>query len=171
MRNIKCALVIVTLLLVSIGLFAPCAMAAQALSGLPSFKELEARYPQSDAVVLFDSLIITFDSEFRISKQRHRAVMLFTDNAINRYGDPRILFNAETQELNVLAARVYMRDGTIVDTQRNGMNQTTPFALELAPDYVNWQEMVVTHVGIEKGCVAELNYVIGDKKPSLRRLN
>jgi hypothetical protein len=140
--------------------------APTALSGLPNHKALETRYRANDAVVLFDSLVVTFDSESRISRRRHRAVMLFTDNAINRYGDPRILFNAAAQELSVIAARVYMRDGTIVDTQKNGINQTTPFALDHAPDYADWQETVVTHVGIEKGCVAELHYVIRDLRPS-----
>ena len=187
MKNVARALVIATLLLASTALVALPAQASAAavndaaaigandegaarvtpaLSGLPSFKELAARYPQSDAVVIFDSMVVKLDNEHRISRRRHRAVMLFTDNAINRYGDPRILFNAATQELTIIAARVYMRDGTTLDTQKNGMNQTTPFALELAPDYVNWQETVVTHVGIEKGCVAELQYVIGDKTPS-----
>ena len=136
-----------------------------ALAGLPDFKAVEARHPGSDAVVLFDSLFVSLDTDNRISKRRHRAVMLFTDNAINRYGDPRILFNAAAQELSVIAARVYMRDGTIVDAQKNALNQTTPFALDRTPDYVDWQETVVTHVGIEKGCVAELHYVIRDKAP------
>jgi hypothetical protein len=140
--------------------------ASPALAGLPSYKTLEARYPGSDGVVLFDSLVITLDGENHIAKRRHRAVMLFTDNAINRYGDPRILFNSATQELSVITARVYMRDGTIVDTRKNGINQTTPFALDHAPDYADWQETVVTHVGIEKGCVAELHYRIRDKAPS-----
>jgi len=136
------------------------------LEGLPDFKAVEARHPGSDAVVLFDSLVVSLDGEKRIAKRRHRAVMLFTDNAINRYGDPRILFNAAAQELSVIAARVYMRDGTIVDAQKNALNQTTPFALDRTPDYVDWQETVVTHVGIEKGCVAELHCVIRDKAPS-----
>ncbi len=140
--------------------------AAPALSGLPDHKALETQYRGNDAVVLFDSVVVSLDVANHISRRRHRAVMLFTDNAINRYGDPRILFNAAAQELSIIAARVYMRDGTIVDTQRNGINQTTPFALDHAPDYADWQETVVTHVGIEKGCVAELHYVIRDLAPS-----
>ena len=139
---------------------------APALAGLPDFKAVQARHPGCDAVVLFDSLVVSLDGENRVSKRCHRAVMLFTDNAINRYGDPRILFNAAAQDLSLVVARAYMRDGTIVDTQKNGINQTAPFALEAAPDYVDWQETVVTHVGLEKGCVAELHYVIRDKAPS-----
>jgi hypothetical protein len=130
------------------------------------WKEMQLRYPGSDAVVLYDSLVVTYGADGRISKRRHREVMLFTDNAINRYGDPRILFDAATQDLTILAARVRMRDGTIVDVRKNAVNQTTPFALDLAPDYADWQETVVTHMGIEKGCVAELHYMIADKNPS-----
>lgn len=170
MRNAYGALVMVLFVGAAFLLAAPALAqsnaASPALSGLPSYRTLEARYPGSDGVVLFDSLVITLDNENHIAKRRHRAVMLFTDNAINRYGDPRILFNSATQELSVITARVYMRDGTIVDTRKNGVNQTTPFALDHAPDYADWQETVVTHVGIEKGCVAELHYVIRDKAPS-----
>jgi hypothetical protein len=136
------------------------------IKGAPTKSDLRLRYADADAVVLFDSLVVSRDADSRVSKRRHRAVVLFTDNAINRYSDPRILFNAAKQELTVLTARVYMRDGTIVDTQKNGINQTTPFAFEAAPDYTDWQETVVTHVGIEKGCIAELQYVIADRDPS-----
>ncbi|MGD1047414.1 MAG: DUF3857 domain-containing protein, partial [Candidatus Krumholzibacteriaceae bacterium] len=171
MRNEHGALMIAMLfvgaaLLLAAPALAQSNTASPALVGLPGYKTLEARYPGSDGVVLFDSLVITLDNENHIAKRRHRAVMLFTDNAINRYGDPRILFNSATQELSVITARVYMRDGTIVDTRKNGINQTTPFALDHAPDYADWQETVVTHVGIEKGCVAELHYRIRDKAPS-----
>jgi hypothetical protein len=139
---------------------------ASAAAAGTGWKEMQLRYPGSDAVVLYDSLVVTLGSDNRVTKRRHRAVMLFTDNAINRYGDPRILFSAATQNLTILAARVRMRDGTIADTRKNGINQTTPFALDLAPDYADWQETVVTHMGIEKGCIAELHYAIADKSPS-----
>ncbi len=139
---------------------------AQAPAGGTGWKEMQIRYRDADAVVLYDSLVVTLDDAGRISKRRHIAAMLFTDNAINRYGDPRILFDAATQDLTILAARVRMRDGAIVDAQKNALNRTTPFALDLTPDYADWQETVVTLMGIEKGCVAELHYVIADKNPS-----
>lgn len=139
---------------------------ASIFRGAPGPAELKAHYADADAIVLFDSLVIARDAENRVSKRRHRAVMLLTDNGINRYGDPRILFNTAKQELAVMTARVYMRDGTTADTRKNGINQTTPFAFQAAPDYTDWQETVVTHVGIEKGCVAELQYVIADKDAS-----
>ena len=94
---------------------APDRSAPAAAAGT-GWKEMQLRHPGSDAVVLYDSLVVTLGSDNHVSKRRHRAVMLFTDNAINRYGDPRILFNAATQDLTILAARVRMRDGRIVDS-------------------------------------------------------
>ena len=169
MRNVtphallKSMFAVVALALIAAPAFAHSAPAAAAGTG---WKEMQLRYRDADAVVLYDSLVVTLGSDNHISKRRHRAVMLFTDNAINRYGDPRILFNAATQDLTILAARVRMRDGRFVDAQKNALNRTTPFALDLAPDYVDWQETVVTLMGIEKGCVAELHYVIADRNPS-----
>lgn len=129
---------------------------------VPSEKEIKDGYPESDAIALFDSIVVTLHDDGRISRRHHRAVLLLTDNAIRRYGDPRIPCNTASQELTFDRARVYMLSGRPVDTQANGFNLTTPFSLALAPDYVDWQEMVVTHVGIEKGCVAELDYTIRD---------
>ncbi len=147
--------------------FAPApAGPAPAPAAGTGWKEMQLRYPDADAVVLYDSLVVTLDDAGRVARRRHSAVMLLTDNAINRYGDPRLLFDAAAQELAILAARVRMRDGTIVDAQKNALNQTTPFALDLTPDYAGWQETVVTLMGIEKGCVAELHYAIADKNPS-----
>lgn len=119
----------------------------------------------ADAVVLYDSLAISMDNLGYITTRRHRAVVLYTDNAIGRYGDPRILFDSRREELRVKTARVHRKDGATVDTKANGINRTTPFGLDLAPDYAGWQETVVTHVGIEKGCTAELEYEIVDLEP------
>ncbi len=127
-------------------------------------RELKNKYPNADAVILKHSLRVEMDEDGTISRKVLRRTVLFTDNAIRRYGDPRILYDSATQELNVSTARVYMRNGTSVDCGDNAFNQTTPFEFSSAPDYANWQEMVVTHVGIEKDCVAVLEYTIKDKK-------
>jgi len=127
-------------------------------------RELAAKFPGSEAVIIYDSLIVTLMDDGSIRRRTHRRVALFTDDAIRRYGDPRVLFDADRQMLDIEVARVYMRDGTPVDTEENGKNQTTPFSIAKAPDYTSWQEMVITHVGIEKGCIAELCYTIADKE-------
>jgi hypothetical protein len=125
---------------------------------------LKDKYPDADAVILRHSVDIEMDEQGLISRRIMRRVALFSDNAFRRYADPRILYNSATQELDVSVARVYMRDGTGWDSGSNAFNQSTPFAFSQAPDYTDWQEMVVTHVGIEKDCVAELVYTIRDKE-------
>ncbi|MFH1754647.1 MAG: DUF3857 domain-containing protein, partial [Candidatus Latescibacterota bacterium] len=125
---------------------------------------LKKQYPSADAVILKQSVSIEMDEQGLITYGIMRRVALFTDNGIRRYADPRLMYNAATQGLTVSTARVYMRDGIQVDSGKNAFNPSTPFAFAEAPDYTDWQEMVVTHVGIEKDCVAELNYTICDKE-------
>ena len=98
---------------------ASLALAAPSLSraAFPDHRTVAARHPQSDAVVLYDSLVVSMDEGGRITKRHHRAAMLFTDNAINRYGDPRILFDADREELRVLTVRAHMRDGSAVEAK------------------------------------------------------
>lgn len=129
-------------------------------------RELGRAYPLADAIVLEESVEVVVEPDGRASRSHARRVALYTDGAIRRYADPIILFDSSRQELIVSTARVYMRDGRAVDTKKNGINQTTPFQFAAAPDYTGWQETVVTHVGIEKMCVAELVYTIKDKDPA-----
>lgn len=126
--------------------------------------KLKKMYPEADAIIIRQSVTVEMDENGLATRNVMRWVALITDTGIRRYGDPRILFDSGTQELDVSVARVYMRDGTPVDCKENAFNQTTPFAFAQAPDYTNWQETVVTHVGIEKDCVAELHYTIRDTK-------
>jgi hypothetical protein len=125
--------------------------------------DLKVSYPNADAVILRHAVNIEMDKKGLFTRRVARRVALFTDNAIRRYADPRILYDSGTQELEINVSRVYMRDGTTADSGPNAFNQSTPFAFSHAPDYTDWQVMVVTHVGIEKDCVAELVYTIRDK--------
>jgi len=132
---------------------------------LLAVRALNKKYPDADAVILHHAVRITLDDRGLATRTVSRRVALFTDDAIRRYADPRILYDAGRQELEISVARVYMRDGSRIDSGENAFNRTTPFAFSQAPDYTDWQEMVVTHVGVEKDCVAELVYTIRDTKP------
>ncbi|MBN1163889.1 MAG: DUF3857 domain-containing protein, partial [Candidatus Krumholzibacteriota bacterium] len=125
---------------------------------------LRSDFPRADAVVLQEIIDVAWDGRERISRTVYRRVALFSDNAIGRYGDPRILFDSSRQELLVEVARVYMRDGKTVDIRAEAVNQTTPFPLARTPDYTHWQETVVTYLGLEKSAVAELVYTIRDRE-------
>lgn len=137
------------------------------MSYRPDRETIESEYRDCEAIVLCDSMFLTLHPSGLTTTRRHRAVLLITDNSMRRYGDPRIMFDSERQEIQVNRARVFMRDGNVVETKENGFNLVTPFSLDRTPDYQDWQEMVVTHVGIENFCVAELEYQLMEKEMML----
>ncbi len=133
----------------------------------PDRETIESEYRDCEAVVLCDSVFIELKPSGLTTTRRHRAVLLITDNSIGRYADPKILFHRGKHELRVTGARVYMRDGRVVDTGENGFNVITPHSLAGAPDYQDWQEMVVTHLGIQNYCTAELEYRLSETEEML----
>ena len=128
---------------------------------------VQADYPNDESVILYESVHYSLDEDGKITKRVHRVRTMFTENTMDRYGDPHIGYFHEGQELNIEICRGYMLDGRTVDTQANGFNQITPFALGLAPDYTGFQQMVITHTGLEWGGTSELLYTIKDKEKLL----
>ena len=97
----------------------------------------------------------------------HQVTHVVTDYAIDELGDPRLVHNAVGQRLSVLKAETRMRDGTVVAAKPNSVNETTPDVLATAPAYSDLRETVVSHVGMETGCVNELEYeVVGPTSPA-----
>jgi len=169
MRNANRTLILIMLFIGAALLLAAPALAqsnaaSPALSGLPSYKTLEARYPGSDGVVLFDSLVIT--STAIITSQRaapgRHALHRQRDQPLRRPEDSLQLRHAGA--LGHHGARLHARRH---DRRHAKERHQSDDALRLDhARYADWQETVVTHVGIEKGCVAELHYRIRDKAPS-----
>ena len=79
--------------------------------------------------------------------------------------DPRVPFDAENQEIRVLQARTWLPSGRVLDTEENGKNVVFPDALAHAPDLARFRDLVVTHLGIQEGCVALIEYEIEDRRP------
>jgi hypothetical protein len=121
----------------------------------------ETDVPGADAVVLFEGTFIEY-ADGKASIRRQRLVKVFTEWAIDHVGDPRLAFDSARQELEVHASRTYLGDGTTVDTPDNGYNEVTPSRVALSRDHLSIREMVVTHVGLERGVSILLDYSITD---------
>ncbi|NQS99248.1 MAG: DUF3857 domain-containing protein [candidate division Zixibacteria bacterium] len=128
---------------------------------------VQADYPNDESVILYESVHYSLDEAGKITKRAYRVRTMFTENAMDHYGDPHIGYFHDCQDLNIEICRGYMLDGRTVDTQPNGFNLITPFALCLAPDYTGFQQMVITHTGLEWGGSSELLYTIKDKEKNL----
>lgn len=125
---------------------------------------VQADFPNDETVILYEGIDYTLENDGRIIKTVHRIRTLFNENSMDNYGDISVDYYEAGQDLNVEICRAYMLDGKAVDTWENGFNQITPPALDKAPDYTGFQEMVITHTGLEWGGTTELKYSIIDRK-------
>ncbi len=130
----------------------------------------ESDYPGADAVVLFDGTYIEYSNGLAMIR-RQKLVKVFTEWAIDHLGDPRLSFDGARQELEVHASRTYLKDGSTVDTPDNGYNEVTPRRVALSGSHLNIREMVVTHVGIERGVSILLDYSVTDTAPGALPFN
>lgn len=123
------------------------------------------QFPDHDVVVLYRSETITVDDQQRVTRRVHTVERLQTQWAMRSHADPRLAWDAGRQELEVLTARTYMRDGTVLETPDNGFNEVTPDAVVRATPFLDQRELVVTFIGTEPGCVIELAYEVRDLTP------
>jgi hypothetical protein len=93
-------------------------------------------------------------------RYQHRFKFL-TYYAINSlYGETFILYNPGFQRLKINKAVTTMTDGTIVSSPKNAFNEVLPRFAANFPTCNMLREMVVTHTGLERGAVTELDYEI-----------
>jgi len=125
----------------------------------------EVERPDAEAVILFDGTYITYE-DGRASLRRQRLVKIYTEYAIDEVGDPRLAYDRSRQELEIHVSRTYLLDGSTMDTPDNGYNEVTPFGLDRSVAHLDLREMVVSHVGIERGVSILLDWTVRDKAPT-----
>ena len=102
--------------------------------------------------------------DFNYSKQ----LKLNSYFAINRiYGETFIVYNPQYQELKINEAYTIMADGKKVITPDNAFNEVLPRYAANAPAFNNLREMVVTHTGLERNAIINLDYTIHSSKDFL----
>jgi len=126
----------------------------------------QADFPDQDALLLKNEIIITLGADGIITRHYLSVMKVLGDYVLqHRQADPKIAYNDETETLRIIQARTYMQDGKAVDATPNALNEIVPFELEYAPDYMNFRQMIVTHLGVELFATMVLEYEIKDKKP------
>jgi len=123
-----------------------------------------ASFPGDDIVVLLQEESIDVAPDGRVVRRVHTVQRLQTQWAMRSRSDVRVAWDSQRQDLEVLVARTFMRDGTEVATPPNGLNEVTPDAVSRAAPFLDIRELVISHVGTEPGCVVELAYEIRDRQ-------
>ena len=73
------------------------------------------------------------------------------------------MYNPEHQKLKINKAETKMVDGKIVPSPDNAFNEILPFFASGVPAYNYLREMVVTHTGLEPGCLVNFDYEINSE--------
>jgi len=120
--------------------------------------------PAHDARFLSLEIIYTLNADGSWVKDYRHQVRLDTYFAVNRaLGETFIVYNPEFQKLEILKSETTMADGRQVASPQNAFNEVLPFAAHGFADFSHLREMVVTHVGLERGALVELAYRIHTK--------
>lgn len=131
---------------------------------LLSFALTAAGLPPDDARYLEKEITFTLNPEGSWQKEYHHKVKLETYLAFNRMmGETFIEYNPQYQELKVLKSETVMKNGRKVPSPANAYNEVLPWRAHYFPYYSHLREMVVTHTGLERGAVIELDYVVKTK--------
>ncbi|MBN2446967.1 MAG: DUF3857 domain-containing protein [Phycisphaerae bacterium] len=87
-------------------------------------------------------------------------VRLNNERAYGEFADPRITYNADTDKLELIAARVRRADGTYRQPPAYSHVEVAPDTCAGWPAFASIRQHLIVMSGIEPGCVVELEYKI-----------
>jgi hypothetical protein len=126
--------------------------------------EAGSGHDRADAVYLNVQDEYTLRADGGVIHHHAHKVRLLTNYAFHRVlGESFIVYNPEFQELKIHRSATTMADGTEVASTPNAFNEVLPGFCSNAPPYAHLREMVVTHLGLEKGAVIHFDYEIISK--------
>jgi len=130
----------------------------------PLFAFTAADSGGSDAVYLEKEIAFTLNPDGSWEKEYRHLLKLETYMAVNRAGgETFIAYNPRYQELKVLKSETTMKDGRKVQSPPNAFNEVLPASAHFFAHYSHLREMVVTHTGLERGAVVDLQYRLTTK--------
>jgi hypothetical protein len=95
-------------------------------------------------------------------------VRLNNERAHHEFADPRITYNVDTDQLDILVARTKLPDGTYRELPPYAHVEVSPDASAGWPAFAGLRQHLLVMSGIEPGCVLEVEYKI-TSKPGARR--
>ena len=116
-----------------------------------------------DAVIELWEQHWTLNADGSTVYHQKQHVRLNSDRAYREFADPRITYNVDTDELELIAARVKMADGTYREPREYSHVPLVSGSSAGWPAFANIQQHLIVLSGIEPGCVTELEYKITSK--------
>jgi len=126
----------------------------------PDLRIGAAQFPGDDAIILRWEQHWAVDRDGTVHRRDHQWVKLQNSRPIRRYGDLRIDFVNERDELIIHTAQTHLPSGEILPVPDYSFNIAGPNDLAGWPQYADWQQQIVSFSGIEDNAVLELDYEI-----------
>lgn len=116
-----------------------------------------------DAIILSWNQLWTLRDDRTIIYEEHRQVQINHERAIGEFADPRITYDKDTQQLEILHCRTKRPDGRTVDLPKYAQTDVAPEGCAGFPAFAAIQQRVLVMPAIEPGAVLELGYRITTK--------
>ncbi len=124
--------------------------------------------PDTDAVYKSITKIYELNEDGSVNYQYKHQLKYLTHFAFNRaYGESFIVYNPEKQKLKINESVTMQADGAKVSSPDNAYNEVLPRFAAGVPAFNHLREMVVTHTGLELGCVVSFDYEVKSTKDYL----
>lgn len=143
-----------------------------AFTGLPAAVEKALpeinKYPIASSVLLWADETYELTADGKQVYEWHSFRYIPDEAGRDNWGDPHVAFVKDKETLEILTSRAYTADGRTIDsTPENAFNEITPEELQHAPELTLFRQMVITHLGLENGCIVELHYRKTNNEPLL----
>lgn len=150
----------------------PAVLAAQvctacAATGAAQIPNATADVPP-DAVIEVWAQSWTLNDDGSQVYHEKKYTRLNSDRVFRALGDPRITYNADTDQLEVLVARTRRPDGTYVELADYAHVLVSPDAAQRWPAFASIRQHLLVMPGLEPGCTMEVEYRI-TRAPGSRR--
>lgn len=126
------------------------------------------KYSKASSILLSCSEVYSLNADGTQIYEWHSFRYFRDEAARDAWGDPRINFAEGRQTVEILRARTYTSDGRQIDcTPENAFNPVVPDEMDLAPEFSEYRQLVVTLLGLENGSISEFHYKVSTPKPLL----
>lgn len=113
-----------------------------------------------DAVIELWNQTWTQQPDGTVIYHEKKHVRLNSDRAYDEFADPRMTYNVDTDELEIITAHVKRADGTYRALPDYSHVPVSPHATEGWPAFSAIRQHLIVMSGIEPGCVVELEYKV-----------
>ncbi|MBN1756100.1 DUF3857 domain-containing protein [bacterium] len=147
---------------VLINLMVTAAAFSQPTDLSPKFQELiqnapsGSDYPDADVVILYTELKYTLLPDGHYSKNFHYLIKSFNYMGKKEYGNFKIQFDAEYEEVEIETARTFNGLDKVDNVDQNSINIIDPPGLERASIYSNVKQKVISFPSMQDTSVIEL---------------